>query len=270
MIISNKRHQEKEISFDKNQKKRIKQDPIENFLTSTPRRYYEIGSDYNNNRQIVNNTDNQHKYNKTTLSKINTKNLNRQQQSTDPIHGSKQNEYFHRNTTTHFQSRPTKQICIPKIQTQTEQNHQFKQKKKSPDGSMNNPLRTTPIQTTNKDKTRQVNRLNNKSKISSTQKESNRFFQTRSPSPLSILSDHQLDQQKYDSDKSSSSPSSPRHELINNESNLTYRLLSTNQQQPLHTTFIIPTDNKYVANMTIYNSVYLFLRISNRILIYLS
>jgi len=271
VIISNKRHQEKEISFDKNQKKRIKQDPIENFLTSTPRRYYEIGNDYNNNnRQIVNNTDEKHKYNqsnKTTLSKINTKNLNRQQQSTEPTHGSKQNEYFHRNTTTHFQSRPTKQICIPKIQT--EQNHQFKQKKKSPDGSMNNILRTTPIQTTNKDKTRQVNRLNNKSKISSTQKESNRFFQTRSPSPLSILSDHQLDQQKYDSDKSSSSTSSPRHELINDESNLTYRLLSTNQQRPLHTTFIIPTDNKYVTNMITYNSVYSFLRITNRILIYL-
>ncbi len=184
-----------------------------------------------------------------------------------------ESEYFHRNTTTHFQSRSTKQLCIPKIQTQTEQNHQLKQTKKSPDGSTNNLLRTTPIQTTNTNNNRQgreVNRLNNKSKISSTQKESNRFFQTRSPSPLSILSDHQLDQQKYDSDKSSSSPSSPRHELINNESNLTYRLLSTNQQQPLHTTFIIPTDNKYVANMTIYNSVYLFLRISNRILIYLS
>ncbi len=100
VIVSNKRHQEKEISFDKNQKKRIKQDPIENFLTSTPRRYYEIGSDYNNNRQIVNNTDEKLKYNqsnKATLSRINNKNLNRQQQSTDPTHGSKQNGYVTRN-----------------------------------------------------------------------------------------------------------------------------------------------------------------------------
>ena len=107
LIISNKRQQEKETSFDRNQKKRIAEDQIENFLTSTPRRYYEIDNHHNKNpqRQIVNifhptSTDDKLKHNQlnsTTISRINTSNLKRQQQSTRLTHGSKPTGNMSRN-----------------------------------------------------------------------------------------------------------------------------------------------------------------------------
>ena len=45
------------------------------------------------------------------------------------------------------------------------------------------------------------------------------------------------------------------HELINSKSNRTYELFITNEQQPLHRTYVISTDNKYVQNMKTYNFV---------------
>ena len=111
-----------------------------------------------------------------------------------------------------FNTRPTKQICIPKIQCQPDQNHQFKQRKKSPDESINNLLRTTGIHPTNTNNIRRKrdrNRPTNTSKMSATrpkkiQKKSNRFFQPRSPTSWSIISDHQINQQQYDPYESSS------------------------------------------------------------------
>jgi len=66
------------------------------------------------------------------------------------------------------------------------------------------------------------------------QKPTNQFFQTRSPTSWSIISDHY---------RSSSSSSSPHNQLINDKSTRTYRLIVIDEQQPLDGRYVIPTDN---------------------------
>lgn len=95
--------------------------------------------------------------------------------------------------------------------------------KKSPIESINNLLQTTRIQPININNLRQENPI---------QKNPNKFFQARSPTSWSIISDHD-----------SPSPS-------NNKSTRTYRLILINeqqqQQQPsLDGRHVIPT-NKYI------------------------
>jgi len=62
----------------------------------------------------------------------------------------------------------------------------------------------------------------------------NRFFQTRSPTSWSIISDYY---------QSSSSSSSPHNQFINDKSTRTYRFIVIDEQKPLDGRYVIPTDN---------------------------
>jgi len=131
-----------------------------------------------------------------------------------------------------FQSHPRKLIRMPNIQ-----NHQFNPREKSPTEPINNLLRTTRIQPTNMNNHQRENEQNRLSK-NREQNNENRFFQTRSPTSWSVLSDHQ----RYDHYESSSSSCSPQNELINDKSTHTYRLIVIDEQQPLDGKYVIPTD----------------------------
>ncbi|CAF1386119.1 unnamed protein product [Adineta steineri] len=283
IIISNKNHQEKIISYDINKKQRIEENQISSFLTSTPRYYCEIENDYKNNRQrqFINETDEKFKYNQsnsTTFPKRTINNLNRrqqQQQSTDIIQKSKANEHinriknriihpnndcsetedFRRNTLIPFRTRLTRENRIPNIQCHMEQTHRINQKEKILDESMNTLLRTTRIHPTNTNNIQQEGRkyrINNTSKINSIQidkkrKKSNKFLQKKLSISKSVVSNQKLNLQRYDP---SESLNSSYHESIDNKLNLTYRLVVINEQQPLQRRLIIPTENSEFLPIT--------------------
>jgi hypothetical protein len=72
------------------------------------------------------------------------------------------------------------------------------------------------------------------------QKPTNRFFQTKSPTCWSIISDHY---------QSSSSSSSPHNQLSNDKSTRTYRLIVVDEQKPLDGRYVIPTDNSQLPKL---------------------
>ncbi|CAF4696674.1 unnamed protein product [Rotaria sp. Silwood1] len=265
-IQINEKNMENLLPINQNHKNSLNQ--IKNCLTNTPHRHDEHVRDYNNNRRalIANNfypreTNNKIKHeksNNTILKGKNLSNINRRKQSTEPTYSSKpvgfvmqnKNRTTHRNTIPPFKTSPSKVIRIPNIDYQAEQNQEFNSRQNSLTESMNNSLRTSQIQSMNINhilQDNEANRFNNASKINTiefnkVQENSNRIFEARSPTSWSIVSDHQINQQRQN-DLYESSPSFfSSYELSDDKLTHTYGSIITNEQRPLHERYVLPDD----------------------------
>jgi hypothetical protein len=106
---------------------------------------------------------------------------------------------------------------------------------------MSSLLQTARIQPTNS---------NNQSKTDSTQTNRNRFFQTRSPTSWSVISDHQINQQQLNTYETSSSSSSCHQQPIDDKSTRIFRVIIKDRQQPMDGRYVIPSD-KYGLNINL-------------------